>query len=163
MKSFLKPLIACLLIMISCLAHAKPAIHTFILLRHAERTPQDGLTIKGKQRAQRLAALFAKAPIAKVYSTNFNRTRETIRPLAKAKHLPITLYERESALIDELNRDMQLQSPQTIIIVGHSNTLAPLIYALGGPSLADIDESDFGNLYVLSKSGQTTHFLPLRY
>jgi broad specificity phosphatase PhoE len=38
---------------------------------------------------------------------------------------------------------------QTVLVVGHSNTIPAIIGALGGPKLADICDSQYSTFYVL--------------
>ena len=39
---------------------------------------------------------------------------------------------------------------QRIVIVGHGNTVPALIRAAGGPSLPDLEEREFDNLFIVS-------------
>jgi hypothetical protein len=49
-----------------------------------------------------------------------------------------------------------------VLVVGHSNTLAPLLAALGGPTLPDWCETSFAPLLVF-KPGASPDLLRLRY
>ena len=137
---------------------------TIILVRHAEKSPNGGLTQQGKKRAKILAKMLTDTKIGKIYSTETLRTQQTVTPTAKAHFIPITLYDSNHGLLAELKREaIELSSDETILIVGHSNTIPELIYQLGGPSLTDIDESVFDNLYILQVNNITTTFLHLHY
>ena len=45
---------------------------------------------------------------------------------------------------------------QTVLVVGHSNTVPELITLLGGPSLPIIDDCEFDNLFVLVRHSNTS-------
>ena len=140
------------------------SVQTIILVRHAEKSPDGGLTQQGKKRAKILAKILSDTKIEKIYSTETLRTQQTVTPTAKTHDIPITLYNSNQELSTELKRQMREHSnDKTILIVGHSNTIPNLIYQLGGPSLEDIDESVFDNLFILQVSSQTTHCLHLHY
>lgn len=142
---------------------AEPAV-TF-LVRHAEKagdSKDPPLTAAGRQRAAALAALLGDAGIRQLYSTDFERTRETARPLAERLGVEVTLYDWDQMYA--LAR--QLQAPGTrSLVVGHSDTTPELVELLGGEAGAAIDEAaEYDRLYVLTRiaSGETTTVL-LRY
>ena len=126
---------------------------TFYLVRHAEKE-KDGsrnpsLTATGKERAQQLANILTKINISNVYATDFNRTQQTANPTAQSKGLSVEKYNPSDAnlLANEL---IQNHKNQNVLIVGHSNSTPTLINALANSDeLAKIDESDYGNFYVV--------------
>src|SRR5258705_288796 len=75
--------------------NAKPT--TLILIRHAERgndgTNDPPLADAGTKRAVLLVETLRNTSITAVYSTDYKRTRNTIKPLAESKSLDIKLYE----------------------------------------------------------------------
>lgn len=127
---------------------------TYILVRHAEKenTKNDPqLTKEGQERAKRLAALLDKQTIDAIYSTNFNRTRNTVQPLADAKGLQVKFYESQPDIAGLKG---------TIVICGHSNTIPALANSLlGKEQFKTFDDSDYGNILII-KDGSLTH---LRY
>lgn len=66
---------------------------TFYLIRHAERTGDQGmitgrregfhLSTRGKTQAERLARMLGREPIAHIFASPLERTRETAAPLAR--------------------------------------------------------------------------------
>src|SRR5207248_938714 len=76
-------------------------VSTFYLIRHAEkhapenvlagRAPHIHLTERGRRQAEAVAAHLASYPIQQVFSSPASRARETARPLADAKALPIQI------------------------------------------------------------------------
>src|SRR4051812_23301146 len=88
---------------------------TFILVRHAEKEanaadPKNpNLTKEGEERAKRLSSMLEKQNVDAIYSTNFNRTKNTVKPLADAKGLTIRVEEPDLPSLKG-----------TIVICGHS-------------------------------------------
>lgn len=72
---------------------------TFVLVRHAApdlvegtlagRMPGVSLSVQGEQQAQQLAERLAGLPIAAIYSSPLERTRQTAQPLAARLDLPV--------------------------------------------------------------------------
>ncbi len=127
---------------------------TFILIRHAEKT-NDGtkdptLTAEGETRANNLLKMFEKADITAVYSTNYKRTQLTVAPLAKAKGLEIKNYDWKNpkAL---LNKILETNNGETVLICGHSNTTPILANLLTGKdTFTTFEDSDYGNLLIIA-------------
>src|SRR6185436_11045331 len=97
---------------------------TLILIRHAERgndgTNDPPLAEAGTRRAALLVETLKNTKITAVYSTDYKRTRNTIKPLADAKSLEIKLYEAMKE--EELKRIVNENKGGTVLICGHSNT-----------------------------------------
>ncbi len=127
---------------------------TFILIRHAEKeaTGTDPhLTKEGEERAKRLASMLEQQHIDAIYSTNYNRTKSTVKPLADAKGIQIQIYDKQPDIAN---------LGGTVVIVGHSNTIPALANLLiGKEQFKAFDDHDFGNLLII-KDGSVTH---LRY
>jgi broad specificity phosphatase PhoE len=122
---------------------------TVLLVRHADREPgKDELSAAGRERALKLARSLRDVRITAIYQTQYRRTREMAAPVAAGFALtPIEVDARDS---ESVARDIRKSYPgETVLVVGHSNTVPKIVAALGGPSLADIAEDDFGNLWVL--------------
>jgi phosphohistidine phosphatase SixA len=117
-------------------APAAPSVLTVYLVRHAEKELAPGLadpplTAAGQARAQALAGALRRAHPAALFTTNTQRTRATLAPLAAATGLAPQVYraQQPGALADTLRR---AYAGRTAVVV-HSNTLLPLLAALGGP------------------------------
>ena len=125
------------------------------LVRHAEKLsakdtgsdPQ--LTACGQQRARYLADYFATIPLQAIYSTDYQRTKQTASPTANSKHLAIQLYDpRQLTALAETLRD----NDYPVLVVGHSNTTPQLVALLQNPTastaaISNIDEQDFAQIY----------------
>src|SRR5262245_47599631 len=67
-----------------------------VLVRHAEKVDASAdaeLSSEGKERAQRLVKKIGKYRPNEIYSTDFKRTRDTVRPIATKRHVQIQLYD----------------------------------------------------------------------
>lgn len=116
-------------------------------VRHFEKlTGQDpGLTIKGHRRAQALADYFAQIPLTKIYSTDYQRTIQSVQPLAESQGLDIEYYDANQ-LADFAKH---LTTFDRVLVVGHSNTTPQLVRLMGGVA-EDMGEQDYGRLFILN-------------
>jgi broad specificity phosphatase PhoE len=131
------------------------------LVRHAERAdggagvgaamagggaPDPLLSPAGEARAKRLAAMLADSGIKVIYATEFKRTQDTGRPLAT--RLGIQVRQNPSLMHDALAARLKSEhANDVVLVIGHSNTLPPLIKALGGPDV-HIPDQDYDSLFV---------------
>jgi broad specificity phosphatase PhoE len=133
-----------------------PDVTTVYLVRHGEKStavandPNPALTPAGRARAEALAAKLADAGVTHIISTQWTRTRETAQPLASRLGLtteivPTTL----SGFADSTAAAVLRHRGHAILVVGHSNTIASVIAALGGPRLPDLCDSEHSNLFVM--------------
>jgi broad specificity phosphatase PhoE len=137
-------------------ASAQPATTVVILVRHAEKAAAPAadppLTAAGAERAKALAVALANAHVQAVITTELVRTRETARPLAEALGLRAEIVHsgprpgHAKAVADAV----RAHAGQTVLVVGHSNTIPAIIAALGGPTLPDICDTQYSNLFVLA-------------
>lgn len=164
----MKTLCILLLLFCSALFAATPAT-TVILVRHAEKVtePADdenpGLTDAGRTRAERLAMILAACNLKAVYSTQYTRTRLTAEPTAKEFGLQITQVDatKSKKLVDDI---LTNHGGQTVLVVGHSNTLAEIIQLLGGGPIVDIGDNDYDNLFIVTVyAPQRASLLLLKY
>lgn len=126
-----------------------------ILTRHAERadgaatmgTPgasDPKLSAAGSARAEKLAAMLADANIAAIYTTEYSRTKDTAGPLAaKIKVAPEVI---SAAQMNALVEKIKAHPDETVVVVGHSNTVPMIIKALGGPDVS-IGDNEYDNLF----------------
>lgn len=127
------------------------------LVRHAERADDEGpvdpslaadppLSTAGEARARELAELLDDVRLTHLHSTEYERTRATVRPMARVTGLPITPYDGAdlAALAGRL-----VATPGVHLVVGHSNTTPALVEALGGDAGDPIEELEYDRVYVL--------------
>lgn len=124
-----------------------------VLVRHAEKmadgSKDPGLTTAGQARAVRLKEMLASQEVAAIFSTPYNRTKSTVAPLALDKSLVIKEYKPfAEGFLEKLNVEYQ---GQTVVIVGHSNTIPAMVNQLiGEEKYADLSDMDYGNLFVVT-------------
>ncbi|GAB3292568.1 histidine phosphatase family protein [Hymenobacter tenuis] len=115
---------------------AKPKAYTTVyIVRHGEKDLTPGLadpllTAAGQQRAVALQQVLRKRPVSAVFSTETSRTRGTVESLATARKLTILPYNARQ-LPELAARIRQEYSGQTVVVVGHSNTILETAEALG--------------------------------
>lgn len=133
---------------------------TVILVRHAEKATEPKadpvLTPAGEERAKLLAQMLSKAGVTGLYASQVQRTQLTLKPLADTLNLPVTVVNAQDN--KTLLQKMEAQAGGVVVIAGHSNTIGPIIEALGGPKQPNLDDAAYDNLFVVSiaKSGQVT-------
>ncbi|MBL4869748.1 MAG: histidine phosphatase family protein [Robiginitomaculum sp.] len=117
----------------------KNAVNTVYVVRHAEKLtgPDVGrdpkLSETGSVRANVLAELLRDKNISHIHSSNYIRTRNTGAPLAKIMGLEIEIYDPSNldALADKI-KQQSIAGGVHHLVVGHSNTSAETVIALGG-------------------------------
>ena len=126
--------------------------YTVYLVRHAEKTGETedpGLAPAGAERAERLAAWARGRDIARVYSSDYRRTRDTATPIAEAIAAPLETYDPRGleALASRL-----AERGESALVVGHSNTTPQLAALLCGCEAPPMDESVYDRVYVVRVS-----------
>lgn len=166
-----KPILATLFF-IFCLIFASSAdaqVTTVYLVRHAEKDMSDpnikdpGLNGLGLQRATDLDKLMADQNVAEIFSSQTRRTLMTAMPLSNRIKKSAVIYDpSETKLL--ANKIKDNYKGKTVLVVGHSNTLLPLIKALGGyTSISEIKDDDYRNLFKLTINGADVKTEELKY
>ena len=146
---------------------AEMPVTTVILVRHAEKVmdagDDPGLTDAGQTRAERLALLLSACNLKGIYSSQWMRSRLTAAPTAKEFGLSVTQVDAKES--KKLAAEILLQhAGQTVLVVGHSDTLSEIVHALGGGSIPDIGDNDYDNLFVINVyAPQKASVLLLKY
>ena len=128
---------------------------TFYLVRHAEKVTTDPsnkdpmLTEDGQKRAMALAKVLKKTKLNSVYSTDYQRTKLTVKPISDKQKVEINLYN-PNQLKSSAKALLQEYKGGNVLIVGHSNTVLETIEALGGKRpIAEITDQDYDYLFTL--------------
>ncbi|WP_026933946.1 SixA phosphatase family protein [Christiangramia echinicola] len=128
-------------------------VSTYYLIRHAEKDRSDSsnrnpnLKKEGLERAKKWAEVLKNIDLDAVYSTDYNRTMQTAKPLADLNKLNIIKYDA-SKLFDE-NFEKATKG-KTVLVVGHSNTTPQFANAiLGEKKYEDLDDSENGALLIV--------------
>ncbi len=129
----------------------QPVQTVIYLIRHAEKEgsgADPNLSAAGLQRANNWAVILQDVTFEAFYSTNYNRTLQTIQPTATNNGKEVTLYDPANFSLEDVIAD---HGGTNVLIVGHSNTIPELINAyLGAEIYPDMAETEFGNLYKIS-------------
>ena len=142
-----------------------PAVvaRTVYLVRHAEKGTQPAadppLTAAGGARAQALVGVLADAGIRSVITTHLLRTRDTGRPLAERLGITPQVLRVAGPATDHAQAvaaAVRALPAGAVLVVGHSNTVPLIIAALGGPTMPDICDAAYANLFVLQLAADGT-------
>ena len=152
---------------------AAAADQVIFVVRHAERADAGAsaggmtgandppLSAAGTERAKRLAVMLASADVAHVFTTEFQRTRDTAGPLAeKAGIKPVVVSSKDPGTLLRQAREAR----GNILIVGHSNTVPEVLKQLGVTTAVSIADNEYDNLFVVVRpaAGDPT-LIRLRY
>lgn len=157
-QSFCLSLIFSFLFLSQLNAQALSEKTTIILLRHAEKdTSNPGstmmqanpdLSLKGKQRAEKLLEILKQYSFSSIFSTNFNRTRNTVLPIAHKLNIDITIYDPKNQQV--FAEHLKTLKAQTILVVGHSNTIPTLVNLLIGQSkYPNLTDDEYDKIWIL--------------
>ena len=127
---------------------------TFYLIRHAEKVRTDKsdkdpkLNEYGMLRAIKWQEYFSEKNISKIYSTNYKRTLETVKPIQESSDIIPIIYSPSD--IDYKNFIMS-NKIEVVLIVGHSNTIPDFVNGLINENVySQIDDLNNSNLYVVN-------------
>jgi len=151
---------------------------TIWLVRHAEKLTTDPtdknpeLSAVGLERAADLAKTLQKEKITTIYTTHYRRTIATALPLATALQLTPVIYNAKDLNVIAI-KALQENKGKTALIVGHSNTLIPIIKALNCEvPFEELSDEDYDMLFkvvidehgnrklTISKYGKAHHAHP---
>lgn len=121
--------------------------YSIYLVRHAEKhktKDNPSLTLCGQQRAQQLATILSNIDIKKVYSTKYQRTLLTAKPIARQKNLSIEHYQPNKLSLFALKLK---DKKENALVVGHSNTTPKLAALLSGFDVEKLSELEYQELY----------------
>lgn len=144
------------IVAVSC-GRPQPSPTTVLLVRHAEKASDaddSPLTDAGIKRSQALVRVAEDAGVSAIYSSQFKRNRDTAKPLADRLGLsvtesPVNLQnpgDYGKLLAKEI---LEKHSGQTVLVVGHANTIAATIEGLTGRT-AQLGDIQYGDLFVVT-------------
>ena len=124
------------------------------LIRHAEKVRVDkldrdpDLNNKGLLRAENWKRYFVGKNISRIYSTNYKRTINTVKPLAENYNLEILIYSSDNITYETF---LKSSIGENTLVVGHSNTIPDFVNNLIEEDYYDqIDDLNNSNLYIVS-------------
>jgi broad specificity phosphatase PhoE len=141
----------------SCAAPPAAPPTTVLVVRHAEKASggdNPPLTDAGARRAQALAGVAREAGVRAIYSSQFIRNVETVRPLSEAAGVPVTQMEVNldepgdygKRLADEI---LAKHAGETVVVVSHLNTIPAIVEALSGRPVAPLNDVEYANMFVV--------------
>jgi broad specificity phosphatase PhoE len=159
----MRPILACNIgLALACATALAAAAHaqdrTVILVRHAERAAEPRadppLSDAGRTRAAALARALESAGVGSAIVTQYRRTRETAEPVLRPRGLAPIVAEVAGGLAAHVQAVAQAvgarPAGETVLVVGHSNTIPAIIAALGGPALPNLCEAEYASLFILT-------------
>ncbi len=117
------------------------------LVRHAEKVDNSRdapLSAQGEARAKALADKLRDAGITAIFTTEFQRTKQTAAPLAEKIGVKVQVHPAD----DTAGLVKLLRNQKRALVVGHGNTLPEIAAAYGFPKLT-IGDDEWDALYVL--------------
>lgn len=131
---------------------------TVIVVRHAEKATGQGddphLSDAGERRAEALARSLEDAGVSAVITSQWRRTAETALPTAReAGATP----EVVPVVWDSIPRNaanvaaaVRRHPGEVVLVVGHSNTVPDIVAALGVEQPAEICDSEYDRMEIVS-------------
>ena len=135
-------------------------IFTIYLVIHSEKdlssnnSADPSLTKCGKQRSENLSVFLKDVPLEAIYSTQYNRTKNTALPTAISKDIEVTEY---SALELKSFSKLLIDREQNALVIGHSNTTGVLAGLLIGKEIGAFDLNIYNRIYqvvIYNKQGR---------
>jgi broad specificity phosphatase PhoE len=135
-------------------ATAAAAQVTVYVVRHAEKaaTPAGDppLSPEGEARARALVDSTKGAGVSAIITTQFARTKGTAAPTAAALGItPEIVLTSEPNHVQQVAAAVRKHPGQTVLVVGHSNTVPEIVAALGAEQPPAICDAEYDNIYVV--------------
>jgi phosphohistidine phosphatase SixA len=137
------------------------------VIRHAESTSLNDaspLLTEGTIRANKLAVLFSKASIQKIYVTAIIRNRQTADPLWRqigGQANQLITYNSVAQL--QLLVQGDIIAGRRILVVGHSNTVPQIITSIGVLGAPVVIGTEFDNLFQIIVRGAQRELFHFKY
>lgn len=159
MKIIFSLFIGAFLFASSAAVYAQSGEITYILIRHAEKdtTPalsrtDVNLSPAGSERALRLIDTVRQYNPEQIFSTIFQRTRQTVTPLAVNLHpdyrLMIQFYDHSE--MEQLAERLLKVNARTVLVVGHNNTTPQLANLLiKQEKYQMLPESEYSKMWII--------------
>ncbi len=137
---------------------------TVFLVRHAEKEsePKDDPPLKkeGVARSQELARVLSDAGVKTIITSQFARTKQTAEAFATKAGVAVTSITlkpnptngkliAEESTAEVVNKILE-RPGESVLVVGHSNSLPDVIKMLGGDVVPTIDEKKFDDLFIVT-------------
>lgn len=137
---------------------------TVFLVRHAEKEDEPKkdppLKKEGVLRSQELARILGNARVKTIITSQALRTKQTAEAVAAKTGVTVTsiflkpnptnqqLIAKESTA-EVVNKILE-RAGESVLVVGHSNSVPDVIKMLGGDMVPKIDERKFDDLFIVT-------------
>ncbi len=135
-------------------------ITTVIVVRHAEKAAQPAgdppLTAEGRARAEALAIALKGAGVTAVITTQWLRSRQTGDPTAlefRAMREPLATTSPVANHAKAVAEAVLQHAGGTVLVVGHSNTAADIVAALGADRPAELCDDEYDAMFIVTLRG----------
>ena len=159
----MRHLIILTILFLSCNLKVDDCVEVY-LIRHAEKDRSDPLNKnphlneKGIERSLLWNGYFENKEVNSIYSTNYNRTIETVLPVSLAKGIKPIIYSASNINYESF---LKKEKGNTVIVVGHSNTIPGFVNKLiEDDYYKQINDTVNSNLYIVKKcSEEIIHYV----
>ena len=159
----MRHLIILTILFLSCNLKVDDCVEVY-LIRHAEKDRSDPLNKnphlneKGIERSLLWNGYFENKGVNSIYSTNYNRTIETVLPVSIAKGIKPIIYSASNINYESF---LKKEKGNTVIVVGHSNTIPGFVNKLVEDDYyKQINDTVNSNLYIVKKcSEEISHYV----
>jgi len=159
----LRHLIILTILFFSCNLTVDDCVEVY-LIRHAEKdrsyplNKNPHLNEKGIERSLLWNGYFENKEVNSIYSTNYNRTIETVLPVSIAKGIKPIIYSASNINYESF---LKKEKGNTVIVVGHSNTIPGFVNKLiEDDYYKQINDTVNSNLYIVKKcSEEISHYV----
>jgi phosphohistidine phosphatase SixA len=131
---------------------------TVIVVRHAEKASETHrdppLSERGVARAAALDSVLEHARVVAIIVTPYRRNLETAAPIARRHMITPTVIPVEGGVAAHAYAVAKAARGHdgVVLVVGHSNTVLPIVRALGGPTLPDLCDASYAQLFTVAPS-----------
>ena len=159
----MRHLIILTILFLSCNLPGDDCLEVY-LIRHAEKDRSDPLNKnphlnkRGIERSLLWNGYFENKEVNSIYSTNYNRTIETVLPVSLAKGIKPIIYSASNINYESF---LKKEKGNTVIVVGHSNTIPGFVNKLiEDDYYKQINDTVNSNLYIVKKcSEEISHYV----
>ncbi len=140
----------------------------FYIVRHAEKfdsSKDPVLSGAGIERAAALENYLADKKIDTVFTTSYKRSIQTGGPTALKLNIPLVqLNQGPQTELDKLTTRLKnIKGNKNLLVVGHTNTVPAIVFALSGQTVAEIPETAYNNMYIVTIKGKKKVLLHTTY
>ncbi len=125
---------------------------TVVLVRHAEKADDSRdavLSPAGEERAELLARMLMHSGVRSLLASEFQRTQQTLRPLAEALGLPIRIIPADQPQ-EALAVALRGNRGQVTVIASHTDRIPVFLRELAGVEIEPIREDEYNRLYIVT-------------